>query len=398
MQLRGGRQVTKKVSSANEPPRLRKTLEGIVAWFNAPPAKGRRFLDGYEGAIACAAMVLCSIAIYTAVATSAGQAGGKRLIVFPIDRHYGQLYTRPVGVGKSFEGADANKGWRYLAEAQGRVEIPANVELMLRLRERDLSFLKAFRNDTFANLNCANLGLRDEDAEYLRYATQLRALDLAENPQLTDRCLAYLAEAEKLEWLSLDGTGVSGSSVSANAFASMENLQYFSANNSPFEDAGVAHLSECTKLKMLQLERTMVTDESARLLPLLVQIEALSFADTRVGRGLLSRLGSLPQLRYLNVGGTLMTDSDVRYLTLLPQIRFVNLDRTRITNAALPLLQCCMGMQSVSVNGTAITPFALTARLPSDIPRIFRTREGRAQSSSVKGEEGLTSETASIES
>ncbi len=398
MQLRGESNATNGIARTGEHPRRRTFFERIVAWFNAPPAKDRHILDGYERAFACAAMVLCSIAIYTAVVTGAGPAGGRRLIVFPIDRHYGQLYTRQASAGTSYEGMDADQGWRYFADAKGKVEIPANAELMLRLRESDLSFLKIFRDDTFTKLECIGLGLRDEDAEYLTYATQLRVLNLAKNPELTDRCLAFLVRTVKLEWLSLDGTGVTGSSVAANAFVSMENLQYFSANNSFFEDAGVAHLLECRNLKILQLAGTMVTDEIACHLPFLRQIETLNFADTRVKQGLLMRLGALPQLRHLNLSGTLLIDGDVRYLTVLPQVQFLNLDRTPITNAALPLLQSCMGLRSVSVNDTAITAFALSERMPSDVPRILRSRDGKAPRSSVEGEEEQTRKTASLES
>ncbi|MFA6240469.1 MAG: hypothetical protein WC655_06050 [Candidatus Hydrogenedentales bacterium] len=313
------------------------------------------------------------------MAIRAGVFSGTRVLVFPEATRVGQLYTRPTTLTGGQDSIRANEGWTYVGVARGRVVLPASTELMLRVRQRDLSFLRGMSADAFWMLDCAGLGLTDQEAESLKFSAQLHALNLARNPALTDRCLAHLTGHESLEWLCLDGTAVSRDVVSANALGRRPNLTFFSANGSRFENGGVVHLLECSKLRVLQLDRTMLTKAGTPNLRYFRNLETLSLADTRVGNKVVWSLWNMSKLQNLNLSGTLTKDADLHYLPMLPRIRFLNLDRTEVTNACVSSLLACRRLEQVSVNGTGITAVGLPGKHQRTQPRIVNARDGETQ-------------------
>lgn len=330
----------------------------------------RGLIEGHEGILACAVTMLATLGCYSVLASRTTAATEKRVLEFPLRTWVGQLYARPAHASGNRPWRSAAEGWRYFGEARDRIEVPAGTELMLRVHQRDLSFLRYMGRAAFVMLDCSSLGLTDDDTEPLRKTAGLRGVNLSGNPGISDFSLAHLIKHRDLEWLCVDRTAVSGTLVSAGALGHLEKLEYFSAHRTPFEDPGVAHLTNCARLRVLLLGGTRITDNSARHLAMLQSLESLSLENDRVGIGTLDTLRSVPGLRHLNLRGTPLGDRDVLHLLRLPELRFLNLDRTRITNASVPVFMSLPNLQQVSARETGVRLNTFPSQTWSAMPRI----------------------------
>ncbi|MBX7255017.1 MAG: hypothetical protein K1Y02_01555 [Candidatus Hydrogenedentes bacterium] len=351
------------------------TANHIVEWLRPKTPQTRRHMEGHEIAFACVSMALLILGVSSLFFKPADVlGGGGRKLVFPEGANVGLVFARPSSEPSDGKWVSAKEGWQYLGEARGRIEVPAHTDLMIRVRQRDLSFLQPMGFDAFSMLDCSGVGLTDEDTVYLKYATELRALNLSQNPALSDRCLAHLASHGKMTWLNVDQTGISGGLVSANALARMEDLLYFSANDTHFEDKGMAHLGECAKLKVLLLANSQLSISGVRFLSGFVQLEVLNLEGSPVEAGAVDCLLGLPRLRHLNLSGIRISDRDLLGLPNLHELQYLNLDRTRITDGSLPIILECERLQLVTVRETGITLAAISENPLGRVPRIIHAR------------------------
>jgi len=90
------------------------------------------------------------------------------------------------------------------------------------------------------------------------YFGTVGAVNAIGNPKLGDKQVELLRTFSSLEWLRLDGAGVTDASLTH--LANLKKLQTLGLGNTLTTDAGLEHLQGLTNLEKLYLEDTQVTD------------------------------------------------------------------------------------------------------------------------------------------
>jgi hypothetical protein len=128
-----------------------------------------------------------------------------RVLSFPQGRSVGQLF------------AVYQEEEIYLGEAQGRISVPYDDEILLVVRERPstgLDFLEDFNADDLWGLTLRDKNLRLSDLEHIQYLSGLQSLDLG-RMTLADNYVDYLYPLAGLTELDLSGAAVGRSQIEA---------------------------------------------------------------------------------------------------------------------------------------------------------------------------------------
>lgn len=232
-----------------------------------------------------------------------------RRMTFPAGPPRGVLYTTD-------DLAAPMASWKLVGRASGRVSVPADRSLVLRVGfegERDLSFLDGFGPDHFQGLALDTGEAAEADLVYLADLTGLRSLTIA-NPNLTDAGLDHLSTLRSLRRLALTGAEVTDAGVAriAEFFPDLESLQ----------------VSACER----------VTDAAADALASLHSLKQLDLSDTRIGDATLARLGDMRTLESLWVSGSGVTAAGIAEIREALPACAVHFEQAEPADAASPAL------------------------------------------------------------
>jgi hypothetical protein len=177
---------------------------------------------------------------------------------------------------------DPDGSYRYLGPARGRIAIPPNARLDVRLS-----------------------GTGWQEALTALEPHELFAVDMG-STLVEDQHLAHLARFTGLREVRLSKADRIG-------------------------DTGIAHLSRLTSLRDLDLYRTQVTDAGLPALAGLASLEELHLGATRVRGGGIIALRHLPRLWRLILHDTLVDDVDVQDAAEIQSLRRLVVFNTRVT-------------------------------------------------------------------
>jgi beta-lactamase regulating signal transducer with metallopeptidase domain len=365
------------VSLCRDPLSYAEALAALAGLSSATPALavsargGRLFLriqrlldpvavDRYQAAGTFTGLAVAAVVV--AFAWSAHASDASRFVHFPDDRSVGALLIRDTaGDGVRATASGYGEGWRSYAEARGWVEIPAHTELMLRVRpssESPLSGLADVGPDDLQKLDLAECGVRDEDLRHIAHLTGLKSLSLYRNP-VTDAGLSHLAGMTSLVWLVVERSGVSG--ADAPVLDTLENLEYFDAYDTPFNDRGMDRLVRLKRLKAVGLESAEVSTEGLRWLAELPALEELNLEETATDDTVLAALAGLPSLRALNVARCAITDAGVAALAGAETLEHLDIQETRVSDAGLDALARLPRLRSLVADGSRVSQRRLAA-------------------------------------
>lgn len=175
---------------------------------------------------------------------------------------------------------------------------------------------KLFGDDFFANV--AGVGLKDRpvtdaDFAHLQELTHLKILELT-NAEITNGRLTYLRGMSQLQALSL-------------------------SKNSQITDDGVAIIQKLKQLKRLFLSETHVTDAGLTHLEPLSNLVWLDLGETQVTDAGLVHLQKMADLRNLFLTGTQVTDAGLVHVRKMGELRNLYLANTQVTDEGCRELQ-----------------------------------------------------------
>ncbi|MBC8353962.1 MAG: protein kinase [Planctomycetes bacterium] len=157
-----------------------------------------------------------------------------------------------------------------------------------------------------SSLNDLNLGstsITDVTLEWIGKQSLIGSVVLSET-NVTDAGLAHLRNLSHLRWLFLNGTPITDDGL--RHLAHLSNLQNLSVSETEISAAGLDHLNGLANLKSLVLEGT--------------QIQPTDFQN----------LSRIPSLEYVEIDASMFTDDSAKALAQLP-----NLDRLEIKHGKL---------------------------------------------------------------
>ncbi len=181
----------------------------------------------------------------------------------------------------------------------------------------------------------SNVGAKIADGDLAPVAKHpdLEMLQVNETLSLTDGVFAHLTGLKRLEFLSLQGTGIT--------------------------DAGLERLPALPRLKTLHL---MTTRSTGAVLAKLegAPLESASFADFRDEHAPLWR--RFPRMRDLRLSGSPITGATIEEIGRMAQLTSLDLDRcARLTDADFAPLARCLLLQRLNVDKTAAGDAAAAA-------------------------------------
>lgn len=152
--------------------------------------------------------------------------GKSRTIEFPDDRLIGYLHLKDADGPLEFHGRfkkdgdlledTHNPAWSLLGEARSTVAVPEASTILLEVlpeEGRDLSPLSALKADDLAAIWLGNTYVNDEQLSYLAHLTGLRAIDVQNNGDITDRGIAHLSQLRSLQVFGAHWTRISAASL-----------------------------------------------------------------------------------------------------------------------------------------------------------------------------------------
>lgn len=169
-------------------------------------------------------------------------------------------------------------------------------------------------------------------------AFELTAVDLNNNPKVSDAGLAHFKDCKNLTFLGLGGTQVSDAGLAH--VKDCKSLSILDLQVTKVSDAGLAHFKDCKDLERLGLGETRIGDaglghfrDCKNLLELYLSGTQLSDA------GLAKNLAALKQLKRLSLAGSGLTDAGIKHLAGRTNLEWLDLRRTKASAAGVAELQ-----------------------------------------------------------
>lgn len=164
---------------------------------------------------------------------------------------------------------------------------------------------------TASSVTDANLG-------HLECLSDLKELNLGNNPKVTDAGLVHLRGLKNLTYLALYGTGVQGPGLVH--VSDLPRLKSVTLIRTDLRDSGLKHLGSMPNLKWASLDRTKVTDTGMAELARATTLQRLSLKGTDMTDDGLKHLEQLKGLRILDLVGTYVTAQGVtRFKQAVPE-------------------------------------------------------------------------------
>ncbi len=306
-----------------------------------------------------------------------------RTIRFLSSRSLGGLFVqrkvkqRHYRLGPDYDGVSE---WDYLAEARGKVAVPAGKRVKLEVALTALSDLSGLSSLGPNDLYGLSIGDYSGSVVYpdasimphLRGLTGLKQLNLAVN--VSDNGLRHLSGLTELEELRL--------------------------KSESFRDAGLAHLEGLESLEVLRLTGGTVTDDGLKHLAKLSSLRELCLDVSNIrGRGF-SHLAKLRSLEFLFLaGGNTFGDRGLRYVAEIASLKSLTLfgGELKISDAGMVYLARMTGLEElrfVWIQGITDAGIAKLTPLRSlkllDLHSTSITDDGLAHVASMYALEDLT--------
>lgn len=277
-------------------------------------------------------------------ARAAARTSG-RVLRFPDDHSMGTLQTRVRPAG-GIDFGNYYLDWKPIGAAQGKVHIPANMDVQLNAStaaSTDLSGLDALQPDDIDSLWLRKTDVTNDGLKHVARLTGLKLLDL-DSTRLTDEGIKHLGTLKELRLFKFDGFsvvqegfGIGDEGVAV--LAKLPKLQVMIIRRSNVTDVGMIHLRNMPLLRELDVGGTKVSDRSLPLLSRLPNLESLSLGTYEEGADVTDagavHLGRLKTLRHLDLSGTKITDAALVHIGKLPLLEFLSLSYTKVTEQGL---------------------------------------------------------------
>ncbi len=170
---------------------------------------------------------------------------------------------------------------------------------------------KVDTGDGILGINLKGRNVTDDDLAILKDLANLTALDLTNNPQVTDAAMQHLQGVRGLDQLLLNGTGIGDAGLAH--IKGHSRLRDLYCGNPSVTDVGIANLHVLTDLRRLDLSDSRITDEGLVHLGKLSNLKGLLLQRTEVTDAGLAHLHGL-KLQTLSLAGTKTTDGGVEAL------------------------------------------------------------------------------------
>lgn len=177
-----------------------------------------------------------------------------------------------------------------------------------------------------------------EPLRRLREVTLSGAVDASE--------ISWLATRPALEAIALDGCQVAAD-VSIDR-AGYEHLQSLSADGATITDSFVGSGDHLQSIREINLSRTMVSDETMKVIALCPSLECLILNDTAITDSGIDALSRCRTLTSLSVSGTSVGDECIEKMLQLSSLNEINIGDTRISEAGARRLIERFGENAVS--------------------------------------------------
>jgi Leucine-rich repeat (LRR) protein len=187
--------------------------------------------------------------------------------------------------------------------------------------------------------------------EFFKTLPRLRELTVIQ-AEIAKPVLAYLAQTNQLEALSLPYAGIYGDKVAL--IGKMTNLKELDLGGTEVEDSQVVHLANLTNLHTLGLSTIYLTDKGVEHIAGLTNLRKLSMGPENANEAL-KHLAGLTNLRELSLYGSDVTDEGLKHLAALGNLRRLDLVSRDITDEGLQHLKALNNLRYVDVSGTQVT-------------------------------------------
>jgi hypothetical protein len=145
-------------------------------------------------------------------------------------------------------------------------------------------------NDTYSNgqpiPGRPHNQITDAGVKQLRGLRNLAGIDL-NGTGVTDECVQYLCEMQKLHWINIDGTQVTG--VGMARLGGLKELCMIELNGCPISADGVKELGQLTNLISIGLRNTKLTDADLDVLNTLPKIGILRLGGNKISEQAVKR-------------------------------------------------------------------------------------------------------------
>ncbi|HEY9775416.1 MAG TPA: hypothetical protein V6C81_16740 [Planktothrix sp.] len=158
--------------------------------------------------------------------------------------------SQPIGE-IMIESSEDPDYWDHLAEAKGRVELPAKGRIQLEVRKDsavDLGVLGRPEMIEIVSVDASDSQVTDDDVNFIASLKHLKELDLS-NTQVTNAALKHIGRLRELERLWLDGTKVTAEGLSE--LKNLSQLQKVSLADTAISDDNVISLKEATQCQFV---------------------------------------------------------------------------------------------------------------------------------------------------
>ncbi len=280
-----------------------------------------------------------------------------RVVRFPDDASLGSLEIQETALISTWQ-----MHWEDLAEAQGKIPVPAGSSLALYVSEEasaDLSPLAGLGAGDLQLLSLTSDAITDADLIHIRGLTGLRVLIL-QGTRIDGSGLAHLTGMHNLEELRLGNHGLDLTNASMAHLSHLTSLRWLALWGTGIGDAGLAHLRPLKSLRFLALNNTMITNKGLEIVGKFTELErGLQVGQTRISDDGLAHLKGLTKLKHIKVYGNNITDAGLEHLRGLTSLENIWLGMNPITDEGLACLTGMKGLRELYADNTKITDAGL---------------------------------------
>ena len=320
----------------------------------------------------------------TLSSSPADPAAPTRVLHFPPARSLGDLCIQDEGTEAIVDVRfrfPSHEGWRYFAQAQGDVVVPAGKRVQLRAisrRANDLAPLQGLGPDDLYMLTLLGWAQQghaapdDRSMQHIAHLTGLKVLALASS-NITDNGIRSLGQMKSLHTLGLPQNITDRGLAHLTTLTSLETLYLGNQMFGPrITDRGLEQL-----IKTTQLSDVYISIGSQSKLPLLRKMAQLSslryhiFVSRNAYNSLVTKyLANASSLVSLHMPGCPIKDSDLPDISNLPRLESLSLFDTPVTDQGLAHLPSLPSLKTLNIREYATHTSNLTDKGMIHIAKI----------------------------
>ena len=210
-------------------------------------------------------------------------------------------------------------------------------------------------------LDLSHNWLTDAGMKSLAGLTNLQSLDVSgprfgyaySSTRITDEGIKQLSRLTELRKFSIDGLGISGSSIS------FPHLQSLDLRGDLVTDAALDSIVQCRELRHLGLEKTSVSDDGMRKLTALTELRQVNLDSARITDAGIACLKTLPKLEQVQLRATRISNESLRHLSEIRELRQLSLESGLITDAGIAYLEALPKLEHLELRATALSDLSL---------------------------------------